>query len=113
MGFDLILSSSTSIWEKFLLRILCWVSGIPFGNFLTVDEYIALFVRAGYDREMVEVRDVSEYVFGGLAAFIYNRDKVLKEFGLKGVGRAKIPARVFGWWARTGLVRGVIVTART
>ncbi|KAL5363929.1 hypothetical protein BJX96DRAFT_167880 [Aspergillus floccosus] len=111
MAFDLLLADSTSPWQRLLLRMMCWVAGTPVGNFVTRAEYEALLVRAGYVLERVEIADVSMHVFGGLAGFIRRKDRELKPYGLS-VGRYRVAARVFDWWARTGVVRGVVVVAR-
>lgn len=70
-----------------------------------------MLVRAGYARDRIEVKDVSEHVFSGIAAYMQRREEQLRPFGM-GLGKLKGAARVFGWWARSGVVRGVIVVAR-
>lgn len=111
MAFDLILADSTSVWNRFLLWIVCWVAGIPFANFVARDEYVALLVRAGYEIDKIEMRDISRSVFGGLAGFIRRKDEELRRFGL-GVGRYRAACRLFEWWARSNVVKGVVVVAR-
>ncbi|GES62662.1 hypothetical protein ATEIFO6365_0005080300 [Aspergillus terreus] len=111
MAFDLLLADGASPWQKLLLWVMCWVARTPVGNFVTRAEYEALLVRAGYALERVEMVDVSMHVFGGLAGFIWRRDRELGVYGLS-VGRYRVAARVFDWWARTGVVRGVVVVAR-
>lgn len=70
-----------------------------------------MLMQAGYPREGIVVHDVSESVFGGIARFIERKDEELGVFGLS-VGRSRGAGRIFGWWARSGDVRGVIVAAR-
>ncbi|KAL4889666.1 hypothetical protein BDV59DRAFT_104413 [Aspergillus ambiguus] len=111
MAFDLLRADHLSPWQSLLLRLVCWVSGTPFANLLTAAEYEALLVEVGYALPRVEMRDVSPHVFAGLAAFIRRQDAALRPFGL-GVGRFRVAARLFDWWARTGIVRGVVVVAR-
>lgn len=111
MTFDLLLAPTTTPLQRLILRLICAVSGTPYANFLTQDEYVDMLVRAGYPREGIVVRDVSGCVFGGIARFIEKKDEELGVFGLS-VGRFKGAGRVFGWWAQSGVVRGVIVVAR-
>ena len=75
-------------------------------NFLTEKEYVDQLVDSGYTRERIQIRDVSEHVFAGLADFVGRRDKEI------GVGKFRVVGWVFGWWARSGIVRGVIVSAK-
>lgn len=111
MAFDLILSDSASLIDRLLLRIVCRMAFTPFSNFVTKAEYEKMLVNAGYSREDITFRDVSEHVFPGVAAYMQRRDKELKKFGL-GLGKFKAAGRVFDWWARSGVVRGVIVVAK-
>ncbi|KAL4921144.1 hypothetical protein BDW62DRAFT_198163 [Aspergillus aurantiobrunneus] len=114
MAFDLILPSSPplSFWTRLLLRILCFFAQIPYANFLTQDEYTALLVRAGYDPDKIMFRDISADVFGGIAGFIRRRVEEGKGFGLGGMAKFRVAGRLSEWWARTGVVRGVVVVAR-
>lgn len=111
MAFDLILSDSASLIDRLLLRIVCLMASTPFSNFVTQAEYEKMLVDAGYPREGIEIRDVSEYVFSGIAAYMERREKELRKFGM-GLGKFKAAGRVFGWWAKSGVVRGVIVVAK-
>lgn len=111
MAFDLAISDSASMWNRLLLRIICWVTGTPFANFLTRREYEDMLVAAGYSREHIQWRDISEHVFGGIAGFIRRREEELRKFNM-GIGKFKGAGYVFDWWARSGLVRGVVVVAR-
>ncbi|KAL6231788.1 hypothetical protein BDW75DRAFT_243579 [Aspergillus navahoensis] len=116
MAFDLLLPTPRpSLWTRLILRILCLFTGAPYTNFLTEEEYTALLVEAGYDASKISFRDISRDVFGGIAGFINSREEVLKRYGLggsKGLGKFTGAGKVFGWWARTGVVRGVIIVAR-
>lgn len=111
MAFDLILADSVSWRDRLLLRLVCWLTGSPFGNFISRAEYERLLVAAGYDSGSIEIRDVSRHVFAGLAAFLDARVKEGKPLGLK-VGKFRVARMLFGWWARSGVVRGVVVVAR-
>ena len=111
MAFDLLLSDNPSFWDLVLLRIVSQFTGTPFLNFLTDTQYKNQLLAAGYDSSKIDVRDVSEHVFSGIASFIERRDGELKRIGL-GIGRYKVAGKVFKWWARTGVIRGCIVIAR-
>lgn len=111
MAFDLLLSDSASWWQRLLLRIICLVASTPYANFISRKEYIDTLVRAGYARDGIKVDDVSEYVFSGIAAYMQQRDAQLRPFGI-GLGKLNAAAMIFGWWARSGVVRGVVVVAR-
>ncbi|KAJ5812331.1 hypothetical protein N7474_008632 [Penicillium riverlandense] len=111
MAFDLILADSVSWRDHLFLRLVCWFTGSPFGNFISRAEYERLLVAARYDAGSIEIRDVSKHVFAGLAAFLDARVKEGKPFGMK-MGKFRAARAVFGWWARSGVVRGVVVVAR-
>ncbi|EAW10114.1 uncharacterized protein ACLA_045790 [Aspergillus clavatus NRRL 1] len=112
MAFDLLLSETASWWQRLVLRAICWVTGTPYANFVTRAEYEALLVGGGgYALADVEVRDVSGEVFAGLAGFLARRERELRPFGI-GVGKFRGARVVFDWWARSGVVRGVVVVAR-
>jgi hypothetical protein len=116
MAFDLLLPTpKPSLWTRLILRILCVLTGTPYTNFLTEDEYSALLVEAGYDLSDISFRDISGDVFGGIAGYINSREEVLNGYGLggsKGMRKFAGAGKIFGWWARTGVVKGVIISAR-
>ncbi|KAF7178637.1 hypothetical protein CNMCM7691_007451 [Aspergillus felis] len=111
MAFDLLLSDKASLWERLMLRLVCMVTGTPFSNFLTRAEYEDLLVGAGYGRDCVQMRDLSDHVFAGLAGFIARKDEELRRFGMT-VGKFRGAGAVFGWWARSGVVRGTVIIAK-
>ncbi|CAP99026.1 hypothetical protein E8E15_003413 [Penicillium rubens] len=111
MAFDLILSDSISWYERILLRLVCWGTNSPFGNFVSEKEYVELLISAGYNPAFIEIRDISEHVFGGLADFIERRIEEARPFGIK-MGKFRAARFVFGWWAKGRVVRGVVVVAR-
>jgi hypothetical protein len=111
MAFDLLLSDSASFWDKLRLRLICLVTGIPYTNFVTRNEYEDMLVCAGYQRDLIEMQDISEHVFNGLAKYISEQDRELRTYGMT-VGKFKGPAKVFNWWATSGVVRGFVVVAR-
>ncbi|KAL4809109.1 hypothetical protein BDV18DRAFT_133969 [Aspergillus unguis] len=113
MAFDLVLSPTATFLQKLLLRILCLFAGTPFTNFITETEYISLLVSAGYEEEKIVVKDISGHVFSGISGYIRDRDEVLKTYRMsKGMGKFRGAGKLFGWWARSGVVRGVVVVAR-
>lgn len=111
MAFDLLLSDSSSIWDRILLRFVCFFAATPFSNFLTITEYRNRLLAVGYDKNKIEIRDISNHVFAGTASFIERRDGELKNTGMT-IGRYRGAGKVFRWWARSGIVRGCIVVAR-
>jgi hypothetical protein len=83
----------------------------PFANWVTIQEYRERLVVAGYARERIEIRDISEYVFGPLAGFLRKKELELEQYGLS-IGSFRYAAGMFDWWRRTGVVRGCIIFAR-
>lgn len=112
MAFDLLLADHPSFFDKLVLRLMSLLTGIPFSNFLARRQYEDMLVEAGYERHLITMHDISEHVFSGIAGYIYKKDALLKTYGM-GMGKFRGPAKVFYWWARTGLVRGYIVVARS
>jgi hypothetical protein len=111
MAYDLCIAGNLSAWQRLILRVLAFFGQSPFANWVTIDEYRERLVLAGYARERIEIRDISEHVFGPLAGFLRKREVELQQYGLS-VGRFRYAAKMFAWWQRTGLVRGCIIVAR-
>ena len=111
MAFDLLLSDTPSIWDLILLRLVCFFASTPFSNFLTITEYRKRLLAAGYCRNNIEIRDISDHVFTGMASFMERRDGELKNTGMT-IGRYRAAGKVFKWWAYSGIVRGCIIIAR-
>jgi hypothetical protein len=111
MAFDLLLSDTPSLMDLILLRIISLFAETPFSNFLTTAQYKNQLRAAGYDENKIEIRDISDHVFAGMASFIDRRDRQLKNIGTT-IGRYRVAGKVFGWWARSGIVRGCIIIAR-
>ncbi|KAF7115216.1 hypothetical protein CNMCM5793_001643 [Aspergillus hiratsukae] len=111
MAFDLLLSDQATPWERFVLRLMCLISGIPYGNFVTKTGYRRLLTQAGYESNLIEMRDISEHVFPGIAKFLKRQDAELSKYGMT-IGKFKGAAKAFDWWGQTGVIRGVIVVAR-
>jgi hypothetical protein len=108
MAFDLCIADKVSLWNIILLRILTTLMGAPWANFVTQDQYRAKLLAAGY--KDIVVKDVSGNVFGPLATFLEEQDRRLRIFGF-GLGSFHLARWMFGWWARTGVIRGVIFVA--
>lgn len=111
MAFDLFLSDTPSLLDRILLRIICLFAESPFSNFLTIAQYKNQLRAAGYDESKIEIQDISDHVFPGIASFIKRRDGELKTIGMN-IGRYRVAGKMFGWWARSGIIRGCIVVAR-
>lgn len=110
MAFDLCLTNKEISWfNRQLLWILSVIMGATWDNFVITAEYRKKLVEIGYDE--VEIRDVSEYVFAGLEQFVERQGRVLEKMRL-GLSGFQVAKWMFGWWAKTGLMRGVIVVAR-
>lgn len=111
MAFDLLFADNTSWWQRLKMWLVCWVTGSPFTNFLTREEYVRLLVAAGYDPSRIEIKDISRHVFPGITEFMDRRIQEGQPYGVK-LGKYRGAKSVFGWWARSGIVRGVVVVAR-
>lgn len=111
MAFDLALGDDVSWFQRFILRIVCYALGAPFGNIVTKDELKGLLVKAGYEPGRIEMKDISRHVFGGLGKFLERRVEEASPFGLK-MGKYRVANKVFDWWARTGVIKGFVVVAR-
>ncbi|KAF2020650.1 hypothetical protein BU24DRAFT_416328 [Aaosphaeria arxii CBS 175.79] len=109
MAFDLCLADEASGIDRALLRALTSLMRAPWANFSTMDEYRSKLHKAGYSD--VKLRDVTERVFGPLVTFLGDHDQKLQSFG-SGLGQFHVAKWMFGWWARSGIMRGVIVVAR-
>ena len=112
MAFDLILGEKTTVVERTCMRIIAIVMGCPMGNFMTAGEYRKQLLKTGYEEDKVEIRDISEYVFEGLADYLKKRDKELEVYLGRGIGPYKVFGWLWRWWARSGIVRGCIVVAK-
>ncbi|GAM37175.1 hypothetical protein TCE0_022r06868 [Talaromyces pinophilus] len=111
MGFDLLLGDSLSLWERLLLRLICIVAGIPYANLMTKKEYESMLMSVGYAQDNIELEDVSDHTFAGIADFLRAKEAELNKYGMT-MGRLKAPGKVFDWWARSGVIKGYVVVAR-
>ncbi|KUL83737.1 hypothetical protein ZTR_08646 [Talaromyces verruculosus] len=111
MAFDLLLGDSLSLWDKLRLRLICIVAGIPYANLMTKKEYEGMLISVGYAQENIELVDISDHTFAGIADFLRVKEAELNKFGMT-MGRLKTPGRIFDWWAKSGVVKGYVVVAR-
>ena len=111
MAFDLCVAEDLSLRQRLVLRLLSVFGQTPYSNWVTITEYRRGLVAAGYATEKIEIRDISEDVFGPLAVFLKRREVEARLYGLS-AGRFRYAAKMFAWWARSGVVKGCIVVAR-
>ncbi|KAK1241068.1 hypothetical protein MKX08_001042 [Trichoderma sp. CBMAI-0020] len=111
MAFDLVLGDNTTLWQTLAVRLLGVVLLCPWQTFLTEAQYRAQLVQCGYDGGAIEMRDVSDHVFAGLAGFLQRQDAALKPYGISLTGYGAV-GRVYDWLDRTRVLRGVIVVGR-
>jgi hypothetical protein len=111
MAYDLCIAENLSMWQRIVLRLMAFFGQSPLANWGTIQEYRERLVAAGYARERIEIHDISEHVFDPLAGFLRRREVELKKYGFS-IGRFRYGAMMFGWWGRTGMVRGCIIVAR-
>ncbi|CRK47545.1 hypothetical protein BN1723_007602 [Verticillium longisporum] len=111
-AFDLLLSEGASWRERLVLRAVGVFMGCPVGTFLVEDAYRDQLVECGYDRDGIEIRDITDHVFSGLVRFLDGQERALGEYGVS-LGGFKLAGRLFDWFARSGVVRAVVVIART
>jgi hypothetical protein len=111
MAYDLCIAENLPVGQRIILRLMAFFGQSPFANWVTIQEYRERLVSAGYARERIEIRDISEHVFGPLAGFLMKREVEAEQYGLS-IGRFRYAAWMFAWWARIGVVRGCIIIAR-
>jgi hypothetical protein len=111
MAYDLCIAENLSVGQHIILRLMAFFGQSPFANWVTIQEYRERLILAGYARERIEIRDISEHVFGPLAGFLRKREVESEQYGLS-IGRFRYAAGMFAWWGRTGAVRGCIIVAR-
>jgi hypothetical protein len=111
MAFDLCLSPTVTAGQRLWLRVLTTLMGAPWANFDTPDAYQRMLEDLGYSEGDIKIVDISEHVFQHLAEYLERQDARLKMLGM-GIGSFKAAKWLFGWWGRTGMVRGVVVVAR-
>lgn len=111
MAFDLVLNEKSYLTARVTAKIISRIIGCPFNAFLTEEKYVEQLVDAGYEKDTVEIRDVTADVFSGLVAHIEKQQRSLKPYGI-GMQSFAVARRIFNWFDNTGVVRAVIVVAR-
>lgn len=111
MAFDLCIAEDLTMWQRIVIKMLAVLGQSPSVNWGTISEYRDRLVDAGYARDNIEIQDISEHVFGPLHSFMKRRETELEQHGMS-IGRYRYAAKMFGWWHRTGAVRGCIAIAR-
>lgn len=100
-----------SVGQCIILKLIAFLDQSPFANWVTIQEYREGFVTAGYTRESIEIRDISENVLGQLAGCLKKTELEVEQHGLS-IGQFQDAAWMFDWWCRTGVVKGYIAVAR-
>ncbi|KAM3557539.1 hypothetical protein ARSEF4850_005015 [Beauveria asiatica] len=111
MAFDLVLNERALLSARMAAKLAGRMAGCPLGAFMTEDQYVEQLVDAGYDRNAVQIRDVTSDVFGGLVAHIERQQRLLKPYGIS-MGSMGVAKKMFNWIDNTGILRAVIVVAR-
>ena len=87
------------------------LTSTPYSNLLTYNQYRSLLTTAGYEPSSIEIEDISKDVFEPLSRFLGRQDTSLRAIG-QNIGVFRVAKLLFGWWARTGIVRACVVVAR-
>ncbi|KAK4065921.1 uncharacterized protein Triagg1_8473 [Trichoderma aggressivum f. europaeum] len=111
MAFDLILGDAASTWQTLAVRTLGFILLCPWRTFLTEEQYRDQLVECGYDRACVEIRDISDHVFGGLAGHLRRQDAALSPYGISLSGYTMV-GRIYEWFDRTRVLKAAIVVGR-
>ncbi|KAM0741501.1 hypothetical protein ACQRIT_004358 [Beauveria bassiana] len=111
MAFDLLLNERALFSARMAAKLVGRMAGCPLGAFMTEHQYVEQLVDAGYDRDAVQIRDVTSDVFGGLVAHIERQQRLLKPYGIS-MGSMGVAKNMFNWIDNTGVLRAVIVVAR-
>lgn len=111
MAFDLILSDNASWWQTLAVRLLGFVLLCPWQTFLTEEQYREQLIECGYDGGHIEIKDVSDHVFAGLAGFLSRQDAALSPYGISLTGYTMV-GKVYGWFDRTRVLKAAIVVGR-
>ncbi|TQV97506.1 hypothetical protein IF1G_03249 [Cordyceps javanica] len=111
MAFDLVLNDRAFLSARVAAKLAGRFAGCPLGAFMTEGAYREQLVDAGYDKESIQMRDVTSDVFSGLVAHIEKQQRSLKPYGIS-MGSMGTAKRIFNWVDSTGILRAVIVVAR-
>jgi len=106
---DLALGNDTTLWQRVLLLLICYLTSSPFANFVKEDEYRKSLVNVGFVN--ISVDDISRDVFSGLASFIKTQEEDLTRFGIRGNWSGyRLFARILRRWD-IGIVKLIVVSA--
>ncbi|EPS26494.1 hypothetical protein POX_g09210 [Penicillium oxalicum] len=114
MATDIIISSSLSIWNRILLRILFYFLYVPWTNILTREEYVSMLAACGYEKENIQIRDITDHCFPGYDQFLARQGRDWERIGgSPAVFRPMLlMGRVTAWWARSATIRECIIIAK-
>lgn len=112
MAFDLMFDDEITLVERICMHIIASFIGWPMGNFVTATEYRKQLLKAGYKEDKIEISDVSEHVFTGLADYLEKRNGELEGDLGRRIGAYRISLWLLRWWARSRIVKGCIVVAK-
>lgn len=112
MAFDLILNENAPMWQIIAVRLLGFLLSCPLYTFLTAEQYRNQLIECGYDEAQIEIRDISDHVFGGLSGYLRKQEVALSRYGISLAGY-NLTGKVFAWFDRTRVVKAAIVIGRT
>ena len=98
MAFDLIFGEGTTLVERTCTQIIALFMGWPMGNCMAATEYRRQLLKAGYEEDKVEIRDISQCGFKGLADYLKKRDVELKVCLGRGIGTCKVSGWLLRWY---------------
>lgn len=110
MAFDFLRGDTTSMYQRLLLKLVALLSGCSGSAFMTEDEYRRMLVQAGYGSD-IKIIDVTKDTLEPLSNFLSKQEADLKRIGLS-LGKLKAGKWLFTWFARSNVVKAVIVVAR-
>lgn len=110
---DYIQPEGMSLTQRFLLCAFLDAIQVPWSNRSTKKEYIDMLVRCGYEKESLQIIDITDHVWGDYANFLKVQANRWNEIG--GSAAAIRPFVHFGWvmryFAWAGTLRQIIVVA--
>ncbi|CAK3992530.1 Hypothetical predicted protein [Lecanosticta acicola] len=110
---DYLIKENLSFVERWLLWATLTGIQIPWWNRLTKQQYIDLLVRCGYDRDSIQIIDITEHSFTPYADFLSAQTKKWDEIG--GSMAAIRPFVHWGYclryWGWAGTLRSVMIVA--
>ena len=71
-----------------------------------------MLLDVGYIHENIEMKDISSHVFEPLTKYLDERERLLHSYGW-GLGKLVAAKWLFGWWAKSGVVKGMIIVAKS